>query len=301
LLKILNSVVSTLQLGVAYGFARQLLPAGKRKWAVFLLLILPIQWTVSTDYSHHLFSSFYLFAGTWCVWEIIHGPPATSRKALLSLVAGLCLTLMALQRGIHLIAIGTWTAMIVAELLGPRAFRRNVSSVVFAWLLPLLAVLTTARTFDRWLMSHDEHQLNSMLPAFVARGWCPETGGEYCGRYEQIDRATPPTERNRTMWRLVFSQIRRNPLDVCIRLPILKTAKLFLVGYASNIEESFAMNGSGLLPFFRGMRLVAAPLFLVFSCLGCLLLSTLGVEVQRKWLCSVRLRLGNGLASRWEE
>ena len=283
-IRLLSIVVSSAILAVTYAFSRRLLPAGKRKWAVFLLMALPFQSFVVTDYSHHLLSSFYLLLGTWCAWELVHGHPGALRRLCLSLVAGLCLLLMMWQRGIYLIALGTWAGLLVwagFQRLGWRRWSRLAFwLVVVPWGLsgPL------AQRYDAWLSRHDPHQLNSMLPAFVARGWCPESDGEYCGRYEQIDRATPGSEKKNAMWRLVFSQMRSNAKTVCVRFPIVKTAKLFLVGYAANIEESLATEKSRALPWARGLRLAAAPLFLVWACWGCFVLASGTGFAQSRWL-----------------
>lgn len=130
--------------------------------------------------------------------------------------------------------------------------------------------IPAAGRYDAWLARHDVHQLNSVLPAFVARGWCPETRGEYCGRYEQMDRVTPWPEKKPAMFRIVLSQVRYNAKTVCAWFPLLKTAKLFLVGYASNLEEGLLASQSPHLLWARGMRLAAAPIFLGLAFWGCM-------------------------------
>lgn len=283
-IRLLSILVSSAILTVTYAFSRRLLPAGKRKWAVFLLMALPFQSFVVTDYSHHLLSSFYLLLGTWCAWELVHEHPGALRSLGLALVAGLCLLLMMWQRGIYLIALGTWAGLLVWAGFQGMGWRRWGLLAFWLGIVPLALAMPLAQRYDAWLGRHDPHQLNSMLPAFVARGWCPESDGEYCGRYEQIDRATPGPEKKNAMWRLVFSQVRYNAKTVCVRFPVVKTAKLFLVGYAANIEESLATEKSRALPWARGLRLAAAPLFLAWACWGCFVLASGTGFAQGRWL-----------------
>ncbi len=275
--RLMNVVLSTALLLVTYGFGRRLLPAGRRKWVAFLMLALPFQWFVVTDYSHHLFSSFYFLVCIWCAWELVFARPGVRCGLALSGLAALCLLLMMWQRGVHLIALAVWAALIVWAGLTGGGVRRWGWLLLWLGLIPLVVSLPLSARLDAWLARHDVHQLNSVLPAFVARGWCPESAGEYCGRYEQLDRVTPWPHKRSAMYRLVLSQIRYNPRTVVLRFPVVKTAKLFLVGYASNYEESLAAMGSRLQPWARGMRLAAAPVFL-----GCALLGCLGLAVSKR-------------------
>jgi hypothetical protein len=282
-IRLLNVGLSTALLAATYGFACRLLPRGRRKWAIFLMLALPFQWFVVTDYSHHLFSSFYFLACLWCGWELVFAPSGKRRGLGLSVAIGICLMLMMWQRGMHLIALGAFGVLLAWAGLSGFGWKRWGGLLLGLMGLPLLLALPAAHRFDAWLARHDVGRLNSVLPAFVARGWCPETGGEYCGRYEQLDRATPAPEKAAAMFRLVLSQIRRNPWAACGRLPVVKTGKLFLVGYASNFEESLAAERSALLPWVRGMRLAAVPAFLGLALWGCLVLA-LAPALQARWL-----------------
>lgn len=281
--RLFNVGLSTAILGVTYGLSRRLLPAGSRKWAVFLLVALPFQTMVVSDYSHHLFSSFYFLAGLWCVWEMVYSSASVRQNLILSLGATVFLLLMMWQRGTHLIALAVWLFLWGWMWLAGADWRRWGKAGLFAILIPVLASTLLARGYDDWLDRHDEHRLNSILPAFMARGWCPESKGEYCGRYEQLDRVTPWPDKSAAMFRLVASQVRSNPKVVCTRFPLSKTAKLFLVGYASNLEESLAAVKSRRLPFVRGMRWTAAPVFLAMAFWGCLVLAR-SPNRQGRWL-----------------
>ena len=78
--RLLNVALSTAILLTTYGFARRLLPEGRRKWAVFLTMALPFQSFVVTDYSHHLFSSFYFLLGMGCAWDLVFADPRPARR-----------------------------------------------------------------------------------------------------------------------------------------------------------------------------------------------------------------------------
>lgn len=281
--RLLNVVLSSGILAATYGLARRLLPEGQRKWAVFLLVVLPFQTMVVTDYSHHLFSSFYFLVSLWCVWEMVFSSPGVLRWLGLSLGTAVCLLLMMGQRGTHWIALAVWAALLLWALGSGTGWRRWCGMAAGVVAVPLILSVPLAQRYDAWLAGHDAHRLNSVLPAFVARGWCPESDGEYCGRYEQLDRVTPWPAKSAAMFRLVGSQIRYNPAVVCLRFPVVKTAKLFLVGYASNFEESLAAAGSRVQPWARGMRWAAAPFFLGLAIWGCVAL--LGAQDRMaRWL-----------------
>ena len=282
-IRMLNVGLSTALLATTYGFACRLLPRGRRKWVVGLMLALPFQWFVVTDYSHHLFSSFYFLACIWCGWELVFASPGRWRRLGLSAAIGICLVLMMWQRGMHLIALGVFGFLLAWAALAGCGWRRWGGLCLGLVVVPLALALPPAQRLDAWLARHDDGKLNSVLPAFVARGWCPESAGEYCGRYEQLDRVTPGPEKKAAMARLVLSQIRHNPRIVCGRFPFVKTAKLFLVGYAANFEESLAAGHSAVLPWARGMRLAAAPVFLGLALWGCLVLAFAPVA-QVRWL-----------------
>jgi hypothetical protein len=231
-----------------------------------------------------LFSSFYFLLGMGCAWDLVFADPRPARRLALAVLAGVGLTLMMWQRGVHIIALGVWAGLILwAAAGGGFGLRRWGALLLALGVLPLLLSIPAADRYDAWLNRHDAHRLNSILPAFVARGWCPESAGEYSGRYEQLDRVTPWDGKKAAMLRLVLSQIRRNPETVCVRFPATKTAKLFLVGYAANFEESLGLSSARALPWVRGMRLAAAPIFLGLAVWGCLGLAA-RPRLQARWL-----------------
>lgn len=282
-MRLVNVALSSGILAVTYGFSRRLLPEGARKWAVFLLMALPFQTMVTTDYSHHLFASFYLLLSMWCAWELVWIAHSWRVRAGLSAVTGVCLMLMMWQRGTHWIAMGVWLAVVVWTAFARGGWRRAAWLGAGLVVMPLLISIPLARHFDGWLAQHDEHRLSTLLPGFAARGWCPESQGEYCARYERLEGATPWPDKVPAVVRLITSQIRENPGVVCGWFPVMKTGKLFLAGYASNFEEGLAGWRPQYLAWARGVRLLGAPLFLGFALWGCWCL-TARARDHAKWL-----------------
>lgn len=267
--RILNVLAATMILFLTNALARGILPRGKRKWAVFLLLALPFQTFWVTDYSHHLYSSLYLLAFAWAARELAFGGGTGIRRAGLSGLASVCMLCMAWHGGVDWIAAGMATALVVLHGL---TRHDAILSGRLAILLLVVPVAVAATLKGPLLMNRiracDAHRHNSVLPAFMARGWCPATGGEYHRRYEELDRVTPWPQKPKAMFRLIASQIRHEPWKTCFWLPCVKTAKLFLVGYASNLEESLALAHSPALSHVNWMRRAGTFFFLLFVFLG---------------------------------
>ena len=267
--RILNVLASTLILCLTHALACRVLPDGKRKWAISLLLALPFQTFWVTDYSHHLYSSLYLLAFAWSAWELAFGKGRLPRRMSLSALASVCLLGMSWHGGVDWIAAGMAAALVVLHFLTQHNARQSALLALLLLAIPV-AVATLLKgplLMDR-IHDGDACRQNSVLPAFMARGWCPGTGGEYTPRYEQLDRATPWPQKPMAMFRLVASQIRHEPFETCLWLPCVKTAKLFLVGYASNLEESLALAHSPALPRVNWMRRAGTVFFLLFVLLG---------------------------------
>lgn len=273
-LKMLNVLAASLILCLTYAFARRILPSGARKWAVFLLLALPFQTFWVTDYSHHLYSSLYLLVFAWAARELAFGTGGIIRRLGWSVLAAGCLLCMAWQGGVDWIAVGMAAALVVLHYWTRRNVRQTALLAVLLLAVPVGAAtaLKGPLLMDR-IRACDAQRQNSVLPAFMARGWCPGTGGEYNPLYEKLDRATPWPEKPKAMFRLVASQIRHAPLETCFGLPCVKTAKLFLVGYASNLEESLALERSPALPAVGWARRAGTAFFLLAVLLGCVRLA----------------------------
>ena len=269
LMRICNVLASLATLALVARLSAHLLPAGAKKWAVFMMASLPLQSFITTDYSHHLYSSLYLLAGTVCVLEIRRGANGPYVRFIgLSCIAGLFLLLVMLQRGVHMIALAAWFSLAIfpeSEKVSATQWFRNIVLMVG---LPLLIAASAAGAVDRWLASHAGEEMGSALPGFMARGWCPETGGEYVRRFEEVEKATDPVNRPAAMLRLVLSQAYYNPFESCVKLPAIKAAKLFLAGYANNLEEALSTMQSHWLNWARGARFAAAVLFILFGLAG---------------------------------
>lgn len=283
-IKTLNVVAATLILVLTYGVARRVLPPGRRKWAVFLMAVLPFQTFWVTDFSHHLYSSLYLLAFTWVAGELASGGGGFFQRLGLSSLAALCLLFMAWQGGVDWIAVGMAVCFVAAHAAVSSDLRKTGGLALWLLVVPVVvtAILKGPLLLDR-IHACDAHRHNSVLPAFLARGWNPETGGEYCPRYEKLDMATPRPRKAEAMFKLVLSQIRHDPAKTCFWLPCIKTAKLFLVGYASNLEESLALTRSPAAPWVGWVRRGGTVLFLGFVLLGCFRLAGMR-ELAPPWI-----------------
>lgn len=282
--KALNVLAATLILVLTYGVARRVVFPGKRKWAVFLMLVLPFQTFWVTDYSHHLYSSLYLLAFAWAAGELALGEPRLWQRLGFSSLATICLLLLAWQVGVDWIAIGMAVGLVIVYAIISSDSRKTVSLALFLLVIPVAvsSALKGPLLLDR-LRACDTHRQNSVLAAFMARGWNPETGGEYCARYEQLDMVTPRSKKAGAMFRLVLSQMRHAPVKTCIGLPCIKTAKLFLVGYASNLEESLSAVHSPALPWVSWVRRCGTAVFLGFVLLGCIRITGIR-EIPVAWI-----------------
>jgi len=284
LLKTLNIFATSLILVLTHSLACHVLPAGKRKWAVFVLLVLPFQTFWATDYSHHLYSSLYLLTFAWCASSLACRRRGAIGQMALSGLAAVCLLLMAWQGGVDLIAAALAAVMVVVHFILRSSLRRSLLLALLLLAVPLgVAKALKGPLLGNRIAGCDQYRQNSVLPAFLARGWCPATGGEYNPRYEQLDRATPWPQKPVAMIRLVWSQIRHEPFKTCFLLPCIKTAKLFLAGYASNFEESLALARSPALPRIRWLRRCGTIVFLGFVLVGCIRLAG-GGFLRFAWL-----------------
>lgn len=279
----MNVAAATLMLCLTRSLARRILPPGKRKWAVFLLLALPFQTFWVTDYSHHLYSSLYLLVFAWTAQKLAFEPETLPRRVGLSVLASTCMLGMAWHGGVDWIAAGMAAAIVALHVATRRDARQSCLLALLLLVVPgtMAATLKGPILLDR-IHACDAFRHNSVLPAFMARGWCPETGGEYHRRYEELDKATPWPQKPEAMFRLVASQIRHEPLETCVWLPCVKTAKLFLVGYASNFEESLALAQSPALPWINWVRRAGTVFFLLFVLAGSIRMAALK-QIPATW------------------
>ena len=142
------------------------------------------------------------------------------------------------------------------------------TALVGLWFLPAMAGHAAAGPLMAHIDAADLHHLESGAVAFMARGWVPETGGEYAYSHEVIDCLTPRELKIGVQKRLLVSQLAYNGPKVFFHLFPTKLAKYFLLGFASGAEEMLNANGAhAWVSVAKGARiaflLVVLPLMFV--------------------------------------
>ena len=214
-------------------------------WATSLQWLMPFRWFACLDFNHHLLGGFYYLAGWWILAEWFHGSPSPRRKWGLAACAALLVPLMRLEGGIDLVYIASITLVLAlhaaSRLLDSKRIMQAAGALLVA---PLLLSTALLSPLDRCIDRADLHRHESGPIAFMARGWSPETGGEYCSTYEQMDYLTPSARKKPVQASILASQAFYNPGTLMFPLLPIKMAKYFLLGYAAGAEEMLNANGA---------------------------------------------------------
>lgn len=214
-------------------------------WATSLQFLMPFRGFICLDLNHHVLGGFYYLTGLWLLAEWMRPNRPRRHAALLLICAGALLPLMKLEGGIDTVYLAsTLLVLLLAWAAGRQnagAFVRGVGALL-AW--PLLVSALLVSPLIHRIDQADLHRHESGPVAFMARGWAPESGGEYCYTYELIDYLTPAERKTPTLGSLLASQAYYNPRVLLGQLLPIKCAKYFLLGYASGAEELLAQNGA---------------------------------------------------------
>ena len=280
-----QALLIALSLALAWRIAR--LSFGRRVafWTVAFQLLMPFRAFICLELNHHVLGGFYFLVGLWLLTEWFRPGRRPWQTAVLATGAAGLLPLMRLEGGIDAV----WTGAValvafLAWLAGMQTVGRTLRSAVFLLALPLLAArLLVGPLFDR-IERADLHRHEGSRIGFMARGWAPETGGEYCGTYEVVDYLTPRAEKKPVQVAILASQAYYNPRVLLTSLLPIKLAKYFLVGYASGAEEMLAQNGATRA---RALAEGARTAFL---------LALLPFMFWGAWLLLPRLRAARGLS-----
>ena len=268
LAQLFNAGLGVLILGTIYALARRGLSRRRARFALVLAALSPVHLWMALDYTYQ-FQGAALFALVFGLLVLF-----LQRERALRLWRGLFLGLVLC--GLHLQQGLNWLAMAMAGIppLIWMAQGRGKTSLRFGWVVLAPAVLLSVaatRPFDRWIAAHDRRHVYSHAIAQMGIGFNPETGGEFYGPYVEIDRGTPAEAKTETAFRLVFSQIRYNPSDALVRLPIVKMVKYLQLGAATGVEEALQAAGRNRSrDLFRGARVLYAPALLFLAALGLL-------------------------------
>ena len=218
---------------------------GFRAAAIALAFHVLMPWRIFThlDLAHHILGSFYYTVGTWILVEW-HQPAATRRiQAGLLAAAAALLPLMHLEGGIDFVYVAAVAAtLLLAWFMGSTSARGTLKSAAALLVLPLVSTAVCTGPLDKLLDRADRHHYDSGILAWSTRGWSLETGGQYCGTYEQLDILTPRDAKKSMLLQILASQVRYNPAAVAFRQLPTKAAKYFMAGFASGFEEVLKHN-----------------------------------------------------------
>jgi hypothetical protein len=214
-------------------------------WATTLQWLMPFRWIASLDLNHHLLGGFYFLAGLVLLAEWLHGKPSAGCRWALAAAAAVLVPLMRLEGGVDLVYLASAALVLVLHTAArPRTWRTGLPALLALVAVPAVLSSVLLLPLARRIDQGDLHRHESGPIAFMARGWSPETGGEYCFTYEQIDYLTPADRKKPVMVSVLASQAFYNPGTVLFRLMPVKTAKYFLLGYAAGAEEMLNANGA---------------------------------------------------------
>jgi len=243
--QLFHGLLLTLSLALTWRVARLLFGLRTAFWAVSLQLLMPFRWYICLDLNHHILGGFYFLTGLWLLaeWFRTIRPPGTRWACAVGMA--ILLPLMRLEGGIDFVWIGAMAlTVLLAWLTGRQAGRETGRAGMALLLLPLLAASITVSPLMRRMDAADRHRHESGPIGFMARGWSPETGGEYCGTYEILDYLTPHEDKITVQASILASQTYYNPCVLLTSLLPVKLAKYFLLGYASGAEEMLTHNGA---------------------------------------------------------
>ena len=243
-------------------------------WATGLQALMPFRWFICLDLNHYVLGGLYWLAASWMLVEWGHGPPHARRKWGLAAGLAFLFLLMKLEGGLDSLYLAFAFLALLLQWAGGRfnaqtALRAGAAWIVVPWLFAGCLLWPLHSRLD----AANQHRLSSGLVGFAARGWMPETGGEYSATYEQIDWLTPVPDKKRTQLSILASQALYNPRALLVRLLPIKMARFFLLGYASGAEEMLHANGAGSAALWaKGARIAFLLAVLPLLIWGSLLL-----------------------------
>ena len=214
-------------------------------WATSLQWIMPFRWFALLDLNHHLLGGLYYLAGLWILVEWIRGPKTTGRRWFLSVCAIFLFPLLRLEGGVDLVYAASVALVAILDGFCGNLNRWKIAHTLLVLLgIPLAATAMLLSPLTQRIAHNDLHHHESGLPAFMARGWSPETGGEYAHTYEVIDYLTPIRHKKPIQLSILASQAFYNGHSILFHLLPIKMAKYFLLGYAAGAEEMLTANGA---------------------------------------------------------
>lgn len=240
-------LLSVLPMWFVWRMLRILFGRNTACWATVFQTVFPFRWLACLELNHHLLGGLYFTVGLWVLVEYFRprGTVGGWREAGLCAIACALVPLMKLEGGIDWVyGVAVWAVVAGALAARRTGWRGAALALAGLWLLPALAGRACAGRVMERIDAADLHHLESGAVAFMARGWVPETGGEYAYSHELIDCLTPAELKTGVQARLLLSQLAYNGPQVFFRLFPTKLAKYFLLGFASGAEEMMNANGA---------------------------------------------------------
>lgn len=266
--QLVNAFLSTGCVLLTLLIGRSLFPPPIHRLAATLMALLPLHIVEVLSYSVQIPGTLLFMLAVYLALGWVRGEPlSVGTLAVRGLAYGSLMFLLRIQRGLDflllpllaVLAVVSWTSY----------SRRSAVRLSIILFFALLAYVPAASKHGKWMRQYDTHRMRSHTLGFMSRGLNPVTWGEYLERFEQIDVATQPADKRRVLGGIIVSQLVRRPGTTLVLLPAVKVAKLFLVGYASGVEQGFEWAGSpGKAAIVRGARLFFAPPFLLLTLLG---------------------------------
>lgn len=243
--QLFQALLITFSLALTWRVARLLFGLRTAFWAVSLQLLMPFRWYICLDLNHHILGGFYFLTGLWLLAEWMRPHRSPARTWSIGAAMTILVPLMRLEGGIDAVWMGAvLLTLLLAWQTGRQTGRATALGAAILLLLPLLAASRAVAPLMQRMNAADRHRHESGPIGFMARGWSPETGGEYCGTYEILDYLTPHEDKTAVQTSILTSQAYYNPRVLLISLLPVKLAKYFLLGYASGAEEMLARNGA---------------------------------------------------------
>lgn len=245
---------------------------GKRVAAIagIIYCLMPGHWVQALPLNHQVLGSAYYLAAMWLLAEWLYGNWTGRKKAFIPLTLCLLAMGMIFARGLLPVYILTGGAVWVCHFIfQPRGGRTFATEGVCLFLFPYVFATLAIIPFQTRIAAGDTAKMNGGSPAFMARGWQPETKGEYAATYEKIDILTPGTEKALIANAIIATQLSYNTTDIFLRLLPAKLAKYMLLGYADPYEELLHLNHAPRpATLFRGARIAFSLLILPLIVLG---------------------------------
>jgi hypothetical protein len=248
---------------------RRLIGSGYARAAAWLLTLFPYNIFEVLSYTPQIPGTCFFVAGIWFCLTIagkqLSWPAAIRNGAVLG-----CLMLLAgTQRGgIDLLLLLLLAAMLGLSWLkrsGPRlsigTFTAVAVAVIIWW--PAKSAVGT------WIESHDVQHRRSHVLGFITRGWNLVSFGEYFDRYEQLDMASAPPDKQRVLLSVLATQVVGQPALTLFVVPVAKAGKFFAAGYAPLAEEALAQGGyGGAAQLAKALKVAYAPWLLLLCMAG---------------------------------